>query len=378
VRGGGGVFFDTAQQLGGYGFDNPQFSNQNFNGPSSFPGNPASFAIPPANPPAPTFSVFGLEPHLQLPYTLEWNASMEQALGRAQSLSVSYIGSRASRLLQTTLFSSATNPILLPGGTFFFAHNGLSSDYGALQAQFRRRLSAGLTSLASYTWSHCIDFGSSNFELGYVRSNCGFDVRHNFEGALSYDLPNVSHGALADAFLHNWGFDGRFGARTGFPVDLRGNAFVDPRTGQLLSSGVNFVSGKPLYISGAQCNSVYAVDFGNKLPCPGGRAFNPDAFTAASSGLGNVPRNFMRGFGAWQMNVAIRREFPIYENLKLQFRAEGFNIFNHPNFGYINPFVGQNTFGQATFTLANSLARESALYQMGGPRSMQFALKLIF
>jgi len=64
--------------------------------------------------------------------------------------------------------------------------------------------------------------------------------------------------------------------------------------------------------------------------------------------------------------------------LKLQFRAEAFNIFNHPNFGLINPAFGQSTFGQATSTLAQSLGGLSPLYQLGGPRSMQFALKLIF
>ena len=90
----------------------------------------------------------------------------------------------------------------------------------------------------------------------------------------------------------------------------------------------------------------------------------------------------MRGFGAWQMDLAVRRNFPINERLKLQFRAEAFNIFNHPNFGTINATycsVGPGcSFGQATATLANSLGGLSPLYQMGGPRSIQFALKLIF
>ena len=87
------------------------------------------------------------------------------------------------------------------------------------------------------------------------------------------------------------------------------------------------------------------------------------------------------------MDLAVRREFPIHERLKLQFRAEAFNIFNHPNFGAIDPLCGGTpgvpgcthpTFGQATQTLNTSLGTLSSLYQMGGPRSMQFALKLIF
>jgi hypothetical protein len=78
------------------------------------------------------------------------------------------------------------------------------------------------------------------------------------------------------------------------------------------------------------------------------------------------------------MDVAVRRDFPIHERLKLQFRAEAFNVFNHPNFGRIDGGFGDSTFGQATGTLANSLGILSPLYQMGGPRSMQFALKLNF
>ena len=78
------------------------------------------------------------------------------------------------------------------------------------------------------------------------------------------------------------------------------------------------------------------------------------------------------------MDLAIRRDFSIHERLKLQFRTEAFNIFNHPNFGMIDPNFGSSTFGQATATLAQSLGVLSPLYQAGGPRSMQFALKLVF
>ena len=78
------------------------------------------------------------------------------------------------------------------------------------------------------------------------------------------------------------------------------------------------------------------------------------------------------------MDLAVRREFPIHERVRLQFRAEAFNIFNHPNFGFIQPFFGDPRFGRATATLAQSLGVLSGLYQMGGPRSMQFALKLMF
>ena len=82
------------------------------------------------------------------------------------------------------------------------------------------------------------------------------------------------------------------------------------------------------------------------------------------------------------MNLAIRREFPIHERVKLQFRAEAFNVFNHTNFGAIDPFLGDSTFGQATSTLAHAWDAGggvlNSLYQMGGARSSQFALKVVF
>ena len=370
VRGGGGVFFDTGQQLGSYSFQGPGFSAFS-TGPSSFPALPAGGIPSIVNPPVGfQGAVYGFSPHLQLPYTLQWNASIEQALGKSQALALSYVGSHGSRLLQFNQFSPADNPIAV---FFGFGENGLTSDYDSMQVQFRRRLSRGLTALASYTWSHCIDYGSENANFPYQRGNCDFDVRNNLSTAFSYNLPNVGRNGFVNAVVHHWGIDDRFTARTAFPVTLLGNFLLQPN-GQYYDGGLSFVPGQPIYVYGANCAAIY----NNGLACPGGRAINPNAFTAVNSGLGDTPRNFARGFGAWQMDMAVRREFPIHERLKLQFRAEAFNVFNHPNLGTINPYFGQPTFGQATATLAYSLGILSPLYQMGGARSMQFALKLVF
>ena len=78
------------------------------------------------------------------------------------------------------------------------------------------------------------------------------------------------------------------------------------------------------------------------------------------------------------MNFAVRREFPLHDRLHLQFRAEAFNILNHPNFGYVDPLLNDPTFGQATEMLNQSLGTVASQYQQGGPRSMQFALRLAF
>jgi hypothetical protein len=92
----------------------------------------------------------------------------------------------------------------------------------------------------------------------------------------------------------------------------------------------------------------------------------------------------LRGFGATQVDFAVQRQFPLAERLRLNFRSEFFNIFNHPNFGFPNNNLTSPLFGRSTQTLASSLGSGgpnggfNPLYQIGGPRSIQLALKLQF
>ncbi|MGC2639207.1 MAG: hypothetical protein WA294_18630 [Acidobacteriaceae bacterium] len=81
-----------------------------------------------------------------------------------------------------------------------------------------------------------------------------------------------------------------------------------------------------------------------------------------------------------QWNMAIRRDFPLYERAHLQFRTEAFNLFNHANFGAIDDYLPDLTFGQATDSLAAALTpgASSSQYQSGGPRELQMSLKVLF
>jgi len=369
LRGGGGLFFDTAQQSGSFGFEGPNYQASSTLG--SLFGNPTAFplssteALPaiPQSPLPPYGPIEAYPAHLQLPYVIEWNATVEQEIGKSEALSAAYVGSHTSRLLeQRQILVTPSNP------NFTYVtlnQNGPTADYNALQIQFQRAMSEGLTVLASYTYAHSIDYGSTNVTFPYLRGNSDFDVRHNFSAAASYDVPSIDRSRLARALIDHWGVDTRLTARTGFPVSLEGSKVINPATGQFFYSGLNLVPAEPVYLYSSQY--------------PGGRSINPAAFAVPpSAGVGDAPRNFLRGFGAWQLDLALRRDFPLYEELKLQFRAEAFNALNHPNFGYINPNLGQINFGQALRTLNASLGVLSPLYQMGGPRSMQFALRLTF
>jgi hypothetical protein len=137
-------------------------------------------------------------------------------------------------------------------------------------------------------------------------------------------------------------------------------------------------------------------------PCAGGKGLNPAAFVAppidAITGnpvrQGNLGRNALRGFGLVQWDFAVHRQFPIRDRVKLEFRAEIFNIMNHPNFAQPVGDLGSPQslnpqFGQSQAVLAQGLGGSqyggnagsgslSSLYQIGGPRSAQFALKLSF
>jgi hypothetical protein len=372
LRGGGGVFFDTGQQAGSAAYGGPGFATTNvfgrlFGTPTNFPAPVALNSPLITQPPVPKYgTIYVNPPHFQLPYTFHWNASLEQALGRSQSLSISYVGANGRKLLELASINAATfNPNF---STLYLYKNGLTSSYNSLQLKYQRQVTRGLQALVSYTWSHSLDYGSYNTYYPYERGNSDFDVRHNVVAALSYDLPAARlSSSVLRSLTSNWGIDGRFTARTGFPVTLEGNSYVDPNTHQTYYGRLNLVPNTPLYLYGSP--SLY----------PGGRRINPAAFTLPATGqIGNAPRNFVNGFGAAQGDLAIRRSFAIYESLRLQFRAEAFNISNHPNFGLINTTFGNVQFGKATQILAQSIGTLSPLYQTGGPRSLQLSLKLTY
>ena len=391
LRSGFGIFYDLVSSetgnLIGYGF--PPFQASNFiSGP--FPYTPQQIAPPPIPPTGTTSRLYAFNPNLKLPYTLQWNAAIEQAIGRDQSLTASYVGSAGRRLLQTTEVSSPpSNPSIATG---LFVDNTAVSTYNALQVQFQRRLASRLQALISYTWSHSIDDGSTGSTLlvsnngipGSANANRGpsdFDIRNSLSAGITYEFPSPKSNAFRKAILADWSTENLIMARSAPPLDIIDGDFSSCTIGLGITAAIrpDLVVGNPLYLYGAQY--------------PGGRALNPAAFadppinplTGCPTRQGNVPRNFARSFGAAQWDFAIHRDFPIRESLKLQFRAEMFNVLNHPNFGAPSNEFGLSGFGVTTQLLGQSLNASnlggggfSPLYQMGGPRSIQFALKLFF
>jgi hypothetical protein len=365
VRVGGGVFFDNNNGLAGMGIGAGGGTVRGFYGTNFDPDDTTTTMTPEfiqSRLDEITFesgsnAVFPR--HLQLPYTLQWNVSVQQALGGSQTLTAAYVAAVGRRLAHFIGDAGKETGIVVSDGT---------SDYHALQLQFQRSVSRGVQALAGYTWAHCIDTASHAWAGVLVRGNCESDVRHNFQASVMWSLPRVNYNRFTDTVLSNWGLDIRFMARTAFPVNV---------TAPNWSFQVNGFWPDPAYISPGEPVYVYDARY------PGGRAFNPAAFCdpnvsncAASSYV--VPRNSIRGFGENQINLAMRRDVALTEGTNLQFRWEAFNVLNHPNFGGVNGGVGSDTFGQATSMLSNNLSGLNAMYQQGGARSMQFMLKLQF
>jgi len=370
-RTGGGVFFDSGNQTAALGFSGLGFhvAVDPTNVTLPIPLSLLNFSTN-VTAPYTSYPVYIYPQHLQLPYSLQWNTSVDQSFGTAQVVTLSYVGSSGRRLLQEReSFVSAYNPLF---SQIYYFPNGLTSNYQALQVKYQRSVTRGLQALASYTWSHSLDFGSTNASFASTYGNSDFDLRQNLQAGLSWDLPQLHSHSLASAITGGWGIDGRMNVRTAFPITLTGNVLTDP-TGARYYSGVNYDPSKPTYLYGKQYPGGKMINGGPDVSASTA-AFTKPAGTAA----GDASRNFVRTFGASQVNVAIRKSIHLVDGLSLQFRAETFNVLNHPNFGYVDPTLTDALFGQSTKTLNTSLGSMSSLYQQGGPRSMQFSLKLQF
>jgi len=386
LRGGFGLFYDAGNSQGSAGFAGVPFNptRTQLNLTLSDPRFALPFAAdliapaaynrnPPYVDPSQAQEVIAFDPNLKLPYALEWSFAVEQSLGRNQTITASYVAAAGRRLLVQQRLNLATVNPRFP--TLRLVTNDASSDYHSMQIQAQRRLARGLQALGSYTWSHAIDTASTDVFAAssvLIRGNSDFDVRHNVAAAVTYDIPTSNRNSFASAITRSWGVDTRLNARTALPVLTSTNAYnitsgtlVDPSTGQQVARRANLITGVPVYL--------------NDPSVPGGRIINRAAFSVPPAGQqGTLGRNIIRGFPFWQIDMALRRQFKLTDKVALQFRAEAFNVFNHPNFGPIQTSLTSPTFGQATSMLNTGLSGLSPLYQIGGPRSMQFALKLQF
>lgn len=386
LRSGAGIFYDTGYGASANAFDSAPYVDSVINTLPAFPLTSSVLAIPVMPPVKPYGLVMGADPNLKAPRVYQWNLLLERWFGSGQSVSVGYVGTAGRRLLRQetagSFYSSDYN--LLQVTT-----NGAESHYHGLQAQYRRTLSKRLQAQVAYTYSHSIDTASSDqggggfaLLLGNPRGSSDFDARHNVYATASLQIWDPKPGPLRWVFGH-WFLDGIFNYRTALPFDVSGILTQDTSG----SSGSTTGTSNTSYFFASVRPDVTGQQFwiSDKL-APGGKRLNRAAFTAPANGLqGNLGRNVLRGFNDAQADLAVRRQFPIGDRFNLQLRVDAFNALNHANFAnptsqqganFQSPFFGVAT--QMLYTGGVGGASMNPSQTSGGPRSVQFSLRLQF
>jgi len=326
----------------------------------------------------PTGGVIGVFPRFKSAYAQQFNLGVQHEISPWQTIVKASVVGNLGRRLFTTI--DANQPAPGPGAVnprrpFFGVRPGLSgitytlsdglSSYVSGQLEVTKRMSHGLSAVFGYTWSHLIDdvgaeFGS--FGQGTPqdirnrradRGNGVYDIRHRATLGYAYRLPfgkgqsMLNRGGAASLLLGGWRTNGFLTMQTGLPFNV---GHSGANTGGAGGSRANFVRDATLP------SDQRSID----------RWFDITAFAQpAIYTFGNLGRNTLYGPGRWNYDMSLLKDFPIREALKLQFRADAFNVFNHPQFGQPASTIGTGQPGRITSLVGN-------------PRLMQLALRVEF
>jgi hypothetical protein len=378
LRGGYGIYYDQSPLAPAEAlyFNSPFFDNNIF---FSLPGLPLTL-----NDPFPSFfpfplpdSALAIQRDLRTGYMQHWNFNVERQLWRASVLEVAYVGSKGTKLLTARDINQPQPSVLPPGLPFVprpdprfddidLLESRANSSYHAMQVRFQQRLARGFSALASYTWSKSIDdasnffssagdpnFPQNSLNVAAERGRSNFDVAHRLNVSYSYALPIRRYEGVAGTLLNGWETHGIVTLQTGRPFTVALLSEIDNSgTGRsILGFGAN---DRPNLVGNPELSDPTTLQW-----------FNTAAFAFPPPGtFGNAGRNILDGPGFQNVNASLLKNTRITERVNLQFRAEAFNLFNHPNFNLPDNFLGSPTFGRITS------ARD--------PRHIQFGLKLLF
>jgi hypothetical protein len=313
--------------------------------------------------------VFGVNQNLRAPYFFNYNMNVEKSLGSAAVLQVGYVGSEGRKLsvMQNINQNGAFNSQFPNFGSILQLNSIGSSNYNSLQTVLKIRTWHGLSGQFAYTWAHALDdmteyrasipHDSFNLKLDY--GNGDFDTRHNFTSYLSYEIPGSSHGPRW--LSHGWEVSTLISIHSGQPFNPQNctDASGTQRPG---------------------CNLVldpYAgVSHSFNLGIGGEQWVNPNAFVAVTNpnDPGNLGRNALRGPSFADVDLSVFKNISIRERLRVQLRAEMFNLFNRINlasgaFSVSSNGVVGDTIGD--FNGAPGIGP-------GEPFNMQLVAKIIF
>jgi outer membrane receptor protein involved in Fe transport len=378
------------------------------NGSGGLPGLPSDVPDNPANP---FNAITALAPHLKIPYVEQYNLTLQRELGGGWVASIGYVGvvgrqqpfpnggldinedapGNAGTVAQRhPYFSKYPNLVNL-----YEYGNWSNTSYQSLQTTIERRFKNGLAANANYTYGHAID----NFEYqpltAYVpgtpltnfrldSGNSQIDLRQRFAATVTYQLPFAkSATGFVGALAKGWQTNAIIQLQSGAPFGVTNNANAGDVSGTNNEGGNRpNVVGNPYKAGPVAANPSCTAPtvLGSPDAGLGGAifGFNPCAFEAQTPGTyGNEGRNSIYGPAPKDVNFSMNKDFRATERLTVQFRAEFFNLFNHPNFGYTSGLGGvasTATLGTPGFGELTS----SAYGALGLARNIQFALKLLF
>jgi hypothetical protein len=300
-------------------------------------------------------------------YIQQWNVFVERTLGENFVVKAGYVGNHDVGLRRSVANNApppgpgsvqARRPFQNISSIDMRATNGQST-YNGLELEVQKRYSGGLSLLASYTWSKTLDdvraldlwFGGSWKGI----SDLNISHRFNFSGV--WEVPygrrrkfGAAAPAVTDAILGGWQVSNIVVLRTGFPLTVTSGGLGNVANTDGITQVPNRVH-EPKLSRGERTET---------------RFFDTSAFTApAPFTLGNAGQNPIFGPGYWGVDLSLGKVFPVRERLSVQYRAEFFNVLNHPNWGDPGTSFGSATFGRITSTTAD-------------PRVIQMGLKLLF
>jgi hypothetical protein len=311
----------------------------------------------------------------------QWGFSIQQQLPAEMLLDVGYLGNKGTHMFTRT-YTNAIDPATglrpLPGFSLTdYKRMDGNSNFNALSVTLKRQFNSGWLLGANYLWSHSIDdAGTGGGEAVYPenitcrsceRASADQDARHSFTSSAVYQLPfgpgrkHLNGNDLAGKVFGGWELSGIATARTGVPitVTISRSASSLPDGNSTSPQRPNLVPGVSLIPPGGQTPSLW---------------INPAAFAIPANGTwGNAGRNLVRAPGIWQIDSALTKRNQITERVGIEFRAEAFNLLNHPQFGLPNAsFSALGSFGRITQPL------NAGSTGTGTPRQFQLMLRLAF
>jgi hypothetical protein len=311
-------------------------------------------------------------------YVQQYSLSYQLGLGANDSLELAYVGTKGTHMAQNydlnepEAATAATGPASTSNEQARRPYAGIAvlsteapigySNYSGLQISYHHRVLGGFDVNSNFTWQKCIDNGSNPGSTGasvagnididpahpaFSRGLCDFDQPYNFRNTVVWNAPSFKNSApLMRTALGSWSLSGNFIFDSGQPYSITTNGSDNSYTGTDLDRA-DLVPGQTLRTNGRLNYNAF------KLNAPGT--------------LGDSPRNGYRSAANYEVDTALLKNFALSDRFGLIFRAEAFNVINHPNyFAPLNAWDSANTTNFDTYQAARD------------PRQLQFALKFTF